>query len=86
MGKEVLESIKITVNDETGISLLDCIQKQIPIRPDYEGDGYADGHMVYDIFICPSCGTHYEVDYDDYMYCPKCGQRLDLTEVDTDDT
>lgn len=22
-----------------------------------------------------------EVDCDDYMYCPKCGQRLDLTEV-----
>lgn len=73
----------ITVNAKM---IYEAVQKQIPMRPDYEGDGYADGHMVYDTFICPSCGTHYEVDYDDYMYCPKCGQRLDLTEVDTDDT
>lgn len=81
IGKEVLESINITVNDETSMSVWDCVQKQIPIKPDYEGDGYADGQLVYDIFICPTCGTHYEVDYDDYMYCPNCGQRLDLTEV-----
>lgn len=44
--------------------------------PDYEGDGYADGQMVYDTWICPNCGEHYEVDYDDYDFCPKCGQRI----------
>ena len=58
-----------------------ALDKQIPKKPEYIGDGYSDGQLVYDTFICPSCGTHYEVDYDDYMYCPKCGQRLDLTEV-----
>lgn len=44
--------------------------------PMYEGDGYADGKMVYDIWICPNCGTNYEVDYDDYDFCPNCGQRI----------
>lgn len=44
--------------------------------PDYEGDGYADGQMVYDTWICPNCGEHYEVDYDDYDFCQKCGQRI----------
>lgn len=51
-------------------------EKQIPKRPDYEGDGYADGEIVYDTWICPNCGIKYEVDYDDYDYCPKCGQAI----------
>lgn len=45
--------------------------------PDYEGDGYDNkGEMIYDTWICPNCGEHYEVDYDDYDFCPKCGQRI----------
>lgn len=45
--------------------------------PDYEGDGYDnDGNIIYDIWICPNCGEKYEVDCDDYDFCPKCGQRL----------
>lgn len=55
----------------------EAAEKQIPKTPDYEGDGYADGHMVYDTWICPNCGEYYEVDYDDYRYCPNCGQALD---------
>ena len=27
-------------------------------------------------WICPNCGEKYEVDYDNYGHCPKCGQRL----------
>ena len=45
-------------------------------EPQYEGDGYSEGEMVYDIWICPNCGTKYEVDYDDYKFCPECGQRI----------
>lgn len=56
----------------------DC--KQTARRPDYEGDGYADGHLVYDTWICPCCGKHYEVDYDNYNYCPDCGQKLDWSD------
>lgn len=44
--------------------------------PQLEGDGYANGEMVYDEWICPNCGEHYEVDYDDYDFCPNCGQRI----------
>ena len=55
----------------------EAVEKQRPKRPDYEGDGYADGHLVYDTWICPNCGKNYEVDYDNYDYCPSCGQRLD---------
>lgn len=46
-------------------------------KPDYEGDGYdSEGRIIYDTWICPNCGSRYEVDYDDYDFCPKCGQRL----------
>ena len=55
-------------------------EKQIAKKPDFEGDGYADGHLVYDTWICPCCGKHYEVDYDDYDFCPNCGQKLDWSD------
>lgn len=54
-----------------------ALEKQKAKKPDFEGDGYADGHLVYDTWICPCCGKHYEVDYDDYDFCPNCGQKLD---------
>lgn len=54
----------------------EAVEKQKPKVPDYEGDGYADGYMVYDTWICPNCGKKYEVDYDDYKHCPECGQAI----------
>ena len=57
-----------------------AMEKQKAKRPDYEGDGYADGQLVYDTWICPRCGRRYEVDYDDYDYCPKCGQKIEWRE------
>ena len=57
--------------------LTDLLEKQVPKMPDYEGDGYSDGFLVYDTWICPCCGRHYEIDYDHYVYCPQCGQRID---------
>lgn len=37
-------------------------------------------YLVYDTWICPCCGKHYEVDYDNYNYCPDCGQKLDWSD------
>lgn len=60
---------------------IEVLEKQLPKKPNFEGDGYApDGTFVYDTWICPSCEGYYEVDYDDYVYCPKCGQKLDWSE------
>lgn len=56
--------------------VLELKERDTAKTPLYEGDGYSDGEMVYDTWICPSCGKHYEVDFDDYDFCPKCGQRL----------
>ena len=59
---------------------MQALEKQTPKKPDYEGDGYADGDLVYDTWICPCCGERYEVDYDKYDHCPKCGQALDWSD------
>ena len=59
---------------------MEALEKQIPKKPYLEGDGYADGYLVYDTWICPHCEKHYEVDYDDYDYCPNCGQKIDWSE------
>ena len=57
---------------------ISALEKQIPKKPDYEGDGYDEnGNLIYDTWICPNCGRHYEVDYDDYDFCPDCGQAID---------
>lgn len=58
-----------------------AVKKQIPKKPDFEGDGYDDnGNLIYDTWICPCCETQYELDYDDYKFCPECGQTLDWSE------
>lgn len=50
-------------------------------KPTYDGDGHApDGTFVWDEWLCPNCGTRYEVDYDEYDHCPNCGQRIDWSE------
>ena len=60
-------------------------EKNEPKEPDYQGDGCWGGHVVIDTWICPSCGKHYEVDYDDYDYCPNCGQHIDHSGFTEDD-
>lgn len=60
-----------------------CVDKQIGQKPTYEGDGYApDGSFVWDEWLCPCCNNRYEVDYDDYDYCPNCGQKIDWEEAE----
>lgn len=59
---------------------IDAIDKSIPKKPYLWGDGYADGHLVYDMWDCPNCEKTYEVDYDEYDHCPACGQAIDWSE------
>lgn len=62
--------------------LKEAREKQIPQTPCIEGDGYADGHLVYDTWICPNCEQDYEIDYDEYDYCPKCGQAINKSVME----
>lgn len=83
--KELNENYFSDEFDEANEALVEgisALKKQIPKKPDFEGDGYADGCLVYDTWICPCCGKHYEVDYDDYKHCPSCGQAIDWSGED----
>lgn len=63
-----------------------ALDKQIPHRPDYEGDGYDEnGELIYDTWICPCCEEHYEVDYDQHKHCPNCGQAIDWSGGDDEE-
>lgn len=65
------------------VSVLRCAQRLLPQKPSLWGDGYDDqGNMNYDSWDCPNCGKTYEVDYEHYDYCPKCGQAIDWEEVE----
>lgn len=66
---------------EFRVLAIEALEKQMPKSPDYEGDGYADGELVHDKWICPNCGKYYEVYFDDYEYCPMCGQAIDWKEI-----
>ena len=60
-------------------------EKNEPKIPNYEGDGYCKGQIILDTWICPNCEKSYEVDYEEYDYCPNCGQRIDHSELTEDD-
>lgn len=90
--KEVIEIIKDlsdrgypTYKDAKQLAIK-ALEKQIPQPPDFWGDGYSDGELVYDMWDCPGCGESYEVECDKYDYCPKCGQAIDWNRtVDKDE-
>lgn len=71
--KEVLESLELLK------TLKECVKKQTAQKPILEGDEHdAEGNLICDTWVCPCCETSYEVYYyDDYLYCPNCGQKID---------
>ena len=41
-----------------------------------DGDGYADGQIVLDMWTCSECGAVYEADEPPYRCCPNCGAKM----------
>lgn len=64
----------------------EAMERQIPKKPMYEVDDYDayddSGSLIYDTWICPQCESRYEVGYDDYDFCPNCGQAIDWRKSD----
>lgn len=59
---------------------IEALEKQIPKKPEFVADRYADGEPVYDAWLCPCCETSYETEYEEYDFCPICGQKIDWSE------
>ena len=47
---ELIEAMRMSVQ---------ALEKQIPKKPEYEADWYADGKLVYDYAKCPICGYYF---------------------------
>ena len=83
MAIQALEEIQKYRTVGTVEECREAMERQIPKKPMYEGDGYDDcGKLIYDTWICPNCEEDYEVDYDDYDFCPNCGQAIDWRKSD----
>lgn len=66
-------------------AIIDALQKRTPKKPEYYGDGYSEGKLVYDYAKCPVCGRNdFEYDINNWgcNYCPDCGQALDWSDND----
>ena len=62
-------------------ALQELVDRAIPKKLDYEGDGYWDGELVHDTAICRNCERRFEVDHDEHSkFCPSCGQALDWSK------
>ena len=62
---------------------IQALEKQIPKRPDFEGDGYDEnGMIILDTWICPCCEEKYETEYEEYKRCPNCGQAIDWRDTE----
>lgn len=54
-------------------------ERRIRKEPYLEGDGYYNGELVFDTWVCPNCGRKYELD-EWRDHCPNCGQALKMLE------
>ena len=60
----------------------EAFKKQIPKKPIITIDGFFNGQPIYDTWGCPNCGKVNETDFEDYEYCPICGQALDWSDTE----
>ena len=68
---------------QCGKIAIEALEKQIPKKPDLEGDGYDEnGELIYDTGYCPNCHHEFEVYYDATKHCPECGQALDWSDIE----
>ena len=61
-----------------------AVRKARAEKPHLWGDGYYKGELIIDMYTCPNCEKNYELECEEYDYCPNCGQKIDWSEVEDD--
>lgn len=76
--EQAMKECELTIS----MTLKEAVEKQIPKKPDYWADGYADGVLCYDYAKCPICEHDFEYGINDWgcKYCQDCGQALDWSD------
>ena len=82
---ELQECLDIGNNDKIALypeevqMCIDALEKQIKKKI----ERYSCNTIGEMTFNCPSCNLEYYVtDYEDFNYCPNCGQKIDWNEED----
>ena len=80
---ELQECLDIGDNDRIALyseevqMCIDALEKQIAKKI----ERYSSNTIGEMTFNCPSCNLEYYVtDYEDFNYCPNCGQKIDWSE------
>ena len=71
-------NIKAKIEPDFFNEVADRLEKQVAKKVERYGCNII-GEMT---FNCPSCNLEYYVtDYEDFNYCPNCGQKIDWSEA-----
>ena len=74
---DIGDNDKIALYPEEVWMCINALEKQIKKKVERYGCNTI-GEMT---FNCPSCNLEYYVtDYEDFNYCPNCGQKIDWNE------
>lgn len=74
--KDIKENIQPSVGGKSLEMAISALEKQIPKKPI---ENPADDTCLYYENYCPSCENLLVVRY---KHCPKCGQKIDWSEVE----
>lgn len=80
-GIPIFDKISLTKAIDLAIKAL---EQQDAKQVELEGDGYADGELVFDFGKCPNCGWDFEYGDKDWEepFCCHCGQKLSWFEME----
>ena len=66
--------------------LRDLVNRTTKMKPEYWSDSVEeDGQIIFDHWNCPNCHHEYELDYEQYDFCPYCGQAIDWSNDEEED-
>ena len=80
--KSMIESVDRRDKENYKI-LKELVDRATPQKPEISGDGLSDGKIVYDTWYCPGRNQEFEIDYDMHDFCPRCGQAIDNSDLDS---